>query len=71
MVDIIGYIASIFVLISFMMKDIDILRIVSIVGCVFFLIYGYCSDAYPTIVVNIMVIILNLYQLYKKPKVKK
>ena len=63
MIDVVGYIGTIIVLLSFMMKDMRNLRIISIIGCIIFIIYGYLSNAMPTIIVNVLIIILNLYKL--------
>lgn len=64
LVDLVGYLGSVFVIISFLMKDIDILRIVSIIACFIFVIYGYLTGTTPTIVLNIIIIVLNFYKLY-------
>jgi hypothetical protein len=67
-VEVVGFIGTAIVLVSFMMKDIDTLRIVGIVGSVFFICYGYLTHTQATIVVNVLVISLNIYQLYRKKK---
>lgn len=66
MIDIIGYIGTILVLISFAMKDIKKLRIINIIACIIFVYYSYLINAMPNIILNILVIILNLYYLTKK-----
>jgi len=66
MIDIIGYIGTILVLISFAMKDIKKLRIINIIACVIFVYYSYLINAMPNIILNILVIMLNLYYLIKK-----
>ncbi len=63
-----GYAATIVVLISFLMKDMRKLRILSILGCVLFLIYGIYLHIIPTIIINIAVIIVNIYQLITEKK---
>jgi uncharacterized protein with PQ loop repeat len=64
LVDLVGYLGSVFVIISFLMKDIDILRIVSIIACFIFVIYGYLTGTTPTIILNLIIIVLNFYKLY-------
>ena len=64
--EIVGYIASLVVLISFLMKDIKLLRIVNTVGCSIFIIYGFLLNySYPIIITNIAIVIINLVFLYK------
>jgi hypothetical protein len=68
MIDIIGYVGTILILVSFSMKDIRKLRLINIVSCLIFVIYGFLISSKPTIILNISVIILNLYFLIKKDK---
>ena len=64
--EIVGYIASLVVLISFLMKDIKLLRIVNTIGCSIFIIYGFLLNySYPIIITNIAIVIINLVFLYK------
>jgi len=55
-VEIVGYLASIVVLYSFIMKDVKKLRKVNMVGCLLFVIYGFLM---PTIRVGLPIIITN------------
>ena len=65
--EIIGYLASAVVLVSFLMKNIRTLRIVNCVGCGLFVIYG-CMLNYsiPIIVTNVAIMIINTVFLLKK-----
>jgi hypothetical protein len=64
-VEIFGYFAMIVVLISMLMTDIKKLRITNSVASLMFLIYGLFLSAYPIVVMNSLVIMINLYKLYK------
>jgi hypothetical protein len=67
MTEIIGYIASAGVLISFLMKDIKTLRIVNSVGCALFIIYGIMLGwSWPIIITNAAIIGINAYYLFIK-----
>ncbi len=68
MIDIIGYVGTILILVSFSMKDIRKLRLINILSCLIFVVYGILITSKPTIILNISVIILNLYFLIKKDK---
>ena len=56
LVEVIGYLASIVVLYSFTMKDVKKLRLVNMVGCLLFVIYGFMM---PTIRIGLPIIITN------------
>ena len=56
LVEIVGYLASIVVLLSFTMKDVKKLRLVNMVGCLLFVVYGFMM---PTIRVGLPIIITN------------
>ncbi len=64
--EIIGYSASLGVLISFLMRDIKILRIINCIGCALFVVYGVLLNyAIPVIFTNVVIIIVNIYFLIK------
>ena len=67
MVEIIGFLAGIFVLISFVMEGERKIRLFNIVGCVLFVVYGWMIGALSVWVVNAIIILVHLYHLRKKP----
>jgi len=65
-VEIIGYVASAIVLFSFLMRDIKKLRLVNIVGCSIFVVYGvYLNMSIPIIITNVAIILINVFYLAK------
>jgi len=68
LVEIIGYLASIVVLCSFTMKDVKKLRMVNMVGCLLFVIYGFMMPTIriglPIIITNIAIMGINMYYLF-------
>lgn len=68
LVEIIGYIASAFVLLSVMMRSIVKLRWYLLVGNIFYVIYGVMINAMPVILLNAINGILNIYFLYQAHK---
>ncbi|MBN2618839.1 MAG: YgjV family protein [Spirochaetales bacterium] len=64
-VELAGYIASILVAISLTMSKIVRLRIINLIGSVFFAIYGFLVGAYPVLVVNTFIVLINIYYLVK------
>lgn len=63
MLEIFGYISMVVVLISMMMENMKWLRILNSVACAMFVVYGFFHNAYPVVLMNIIVIIINLYKL--------
>jgi len=64
--DIVGYLASVSLLISFLMRDIKKLRIINSIGCALFVLYGIMLHySVPIIITNSIIIIINLVSLYK------
>jgi len=67
--EMIGYLASITILLSFIMKDLKKLRIVNTAGCTIFIVYGVLLDySIPIIMTNAAIVIINLYYLNKMRK---
>lgn len=65
--ELVGYAASLGVLLSFLMKDLKTLRIVNTVGCILFVLYGILLHySYPVIITNVSIIGINLYYLMRK-----
>lgn len=63
----VGYLASLMVLISFTMKNVKTLRIVNMVGCILFILYGFLMPSFriglPIIIANAAIFAVNLYYL--------
>ncbi|WP_300439449.1 uroporphyrinogen decarboxylase [Christiangramia sp.] len=60
----IGYFASFFVLLSFLMRNIVTLRYVNSIGCLFFVAYGVLLDSWPIIITNVAIVSVNFYYLF-------
>ena len=60
----IGYLASFFVLMSFLMRNITTLRYVNTIGCMFFVAYGFLLDSWPVIITNVAIVLVNFYYLF-------
>lgn len=68
MTDIIGYIASAFIMTSFLVKNMRLLRIINSLGCICFIIYAInlMPIAWPVIIPNAFIFIVNIYYLFIK-----
>ncbi len=62
-----GYAASFFVVLSFVLKDLKKVRLVNLVGCICFVIYGVFSGMlWPIIIPNAILCLIQIYHLLKK-----
>ncbi len=61
--ELLGYLASLFVAISLMMRSLTRLRVINLVGCLLFVVYGLIIGAYPVAVMNTFILLVNLYHL--------
>ncbi len=66
-IDILGYLASALVAVSFLFKDLKIIRWINLIGCIFFVIYGYYIDSIPVMITNIFIVIVQSYYLFLAP----
>ncbi|GAA4886010.1 YgjV family protein [Flaviramulus aquimarinus] len=68
LVEWVGYAAMATVLISFLMKSVNKLRIVNSLGCLLFVLYGVMlqPESKPIIITNVAIFSINLYYLLQK-----
>lgn len=66
LVEVLGYFASIMIAISFIMKSINKLSFVNILGSVCFVIYSVIIMAWPVALINFFSICVNIYYLTRK-----
>jgi hypothetical protein len=62
-IEIIGYLGSILVAVSLMMKSILRLRVINLIGSLFFTIYGILLGAIPVVVLNGLIVCIDVYYL--------
>lgn len=63
MLNLIAYIASAFILISFTLKEPKKLRIVNSIGALLFIFYSYMKADYPVVFMNSAIVLINLYYI--------
>ena len=67
--EIIGYLASLGVLLSFLMKRIRTLRVVNTIACSIFIVYGVLLEySIPIILTNGAIVIINVVFLLKEAR---
>jgi CRP/FNR family cyclic AMP-dependent transcriptional regulator len=60
-----GYAGAVFVVVSFMMKTMIPLRIMTILSNICFILYAYLESQYPTFVLHIVLLPLNAVRIYQ------
>ena len=60
----VGYLASLILIISFLMKNMSTLRIVNSLGAILFVVYGILlQTSWPIIITNAFILGANIYYL--------
>lgn len=65
MTEIVGFIASITIVISFLMNNEKGVRFFNTVGSLVFILYGFMNGAPSIIILNIASIVINAIKIYK------
>ena len=63
MVEILGIVATLFILAAFSLNDKKLIRLVDSMGAVLFVIYGILINSLSVWSLNICLIIINLYKI--------
>ena len=70
MVDILGWVATVVVLVSMTFKSMFKLRVINSVACVLWIGYGYLIMNNPTMFVNFAILITHMVWFYKMKYLK-
>jgi hypothetical protein len=70
-VEILGYVASVFIAISITMESVIKLRVINFIGAILFGTYGLFIESMPVIIVNYFIGATNIYYLWKHFKANK
>lgn len=64
----IGYLATTVVLVSFLMKNVNNLRLVNSLGCLIFIVYAFMLEpiSKPVILTNTVIFCINIFYIFKK-----
>ena len=67
--ELVGYLAMVVLLLSFLMKDIRRLRTLNSIACALFVAYGLLlATSWPIVISNAAIFCVNLYYLFLKKK---
>lgn len=64
-IELTGYLGSILVLISMLMSSVIKLRIINTVGSIIFTFYAFAIQTYPTAILNVILVGVNIYNIVK------
>lgn len=67
-VEILGIVASLFVISAFLFKNVKIIRLLDAVGALLYVIYGILIHSYANILLNTVLIAVQIYHLHKLNK---
>jgi hypothetical protein len=68
--EIIGWIATVFIVISFLQKDIIKLRLFSLVGAILWTLYGLIGQSWSIVFLNIMITLIQVFWIAKLIRIK-
>lgn len=68
LVEILGIVASLFVISAFLFKNVKVIRLLDAVGALLYVIYGILIHSYANILLNTVLIVVQIYHLYKLNK---
>lgn len=67
-IDLLGYLAGLFLLLMASMKSVVYMRLFNIAGNLTFILYGYLAEVWPVLFLNTAMIAMHLYRLLCKPQ---
>lgn len=70
-IELIGYLGSILVLVSMLMSSVIKLRIINTIGSIIFTFYAFAIQTYPTAILNVILVGVNIYNIVKLLKFTK
>lgn len=71
MIEILGIVASLFIILAFLFKDIRIIRILDCVGATLYVIYGILIHSWANIFLNTILILIQIYRLIELKRNKR
>lgn len=66
--EILGIIATLFIILAFTLDDKNNIRKIDIIGAILFIIYGILINSISVTLLNSILLIINIYKLYKDNK---
>ena len=67
-IEIIGYVATVFILASFVISNLKTLRVVNMIGGGLWMIYGYVMGSSSIFIGNLLMVLIHIVKLYQENK---
>ena len=64
-IEILGWVATLIIIISFLVNDIKTLRTFSLIGAILWVIYGFVIQSSSIVFLNLVIVGIQIYKLYK------
>lgn len=64
-VDLIGWVATLLIIFSFLQKKMLRLRLLSLVGALFWMVWGFISSSWSVVFLNVVISIIQVYWIFK------
>ena len=71
MIEILGIVASLFIILAFLFKDVKIIRILDTVGALLYVVYGILIHSRANICLNTVLILIQIYRLIELKRNKR
>ena len=68
MIEIIGIVATLFIVVAFLQTGERRIRILDGIGAILFVVYGFCIHSFSTILLNSILIGVQIYKIVKLSK---
>ena len=67
-IELIGYIATVFILASFVISNLKTLRVVNMIGGGLWMVYGYVISSSSIFIGNLLMVLIHIVKLYQENK---
>jgi len=64
-IEILGWVATLVIIVSFLVNDIKTLRTVSLIGAILWVIYAFVIQSSSIVFLNLVIVGIQIYKLYK------
>lgn len=64
-IEILGWVATLVIIVSFLVNDIKTLRTFSLIGAILWVIYGFVIQSSSIVFLNLVIVGIQVYKLYK------
>ena len=64
-IEILGWVATLIIIISFLVNDIKLLRTFSLFGALLWVVYGFVIQSSSIVFLNLVIVGIQIYKLYK------